>query len=116
MSRNRDLAATFGVALVALHSLAATIGYFTKHIPTDLHIPIWTLMVLILIFIPLLRGVARWTALGAVIAGIMVIILLLFELSAFVPASEAFGPVLGLIFAILFTFFSFRAYLEKTVD
>ena len=112
MSKNRDLAAAFGVMLVALHSLAAMTGYFALHVPVKFHSLVWILTVLILIFIPLIRGVARWTALGAAIAGIILVTWVLFELT-FLPPAAMFGPVLGLILAVLFIFFSLRAYLEK---
>jgi Na+/alanine symporter len=113
VSRNRDLAVVFGVALAALFSLASMEGFFTQRIPSEFHFPLWALMVLVLIFIPLLRGVTRWTALGAGIVGIILIIWISFELIVFIPSTEAFGPILGLVFAILFSLFSFRAYTEK---
>jgi hypothetical protein len=112
MSRNRDSAAAFGVMLVALHSLAAMTGYFAQHVPVKFHFLVWILTVLILIFIPLVRGTARWTALGAGIAGIILVIWILFELT-FLPPAAMFGPILGLVLAVFFAFFSFRAYLEK---
>jgi nicotinamide riboside transporter PnuC len=112
MSKNRDLAAAFGVLCAVLFSIAYMTGYFTEYIPVKYHFPIWVLNVLIIIFIALVRGVARWTALGAGIVGIVVVIWILFELTIIRPA-EAFGPILGLIFAALFAFFAFRAYLEK---
>ena len=112
MSRNRDLAAAFGVMLVALHSLAAMTGYFAQYIPVKFHSLVWIFTVLILIIIPLIRGVARWTALGAGIVGIILAIWILFELT-FLPPAAMFGPVLGLVLTALFAFFSFRAYIEK---
>jgi nicotinamide riboside transporter PnuC len=114
MSRNRDLAAAFGVLWVAWASLAAMGNprAFAEDIPVNLHFPFWVLAVLVLIFIPLIRGVARWTALGAGIVGIIVVIFDLVSLTI-VPPAIAYGPIIGLIFAALFAFFAFRAYLEK---
>jgi hypothetical protein len=111
MSRNRNLAAVFGVLLIAWGLLGAIMGFVAQHIPTNLHFPLWVLLVLILIFIPLIRGVKRWTALGAGIVGIIVAI---FELNALtiLPPSVAYGPAVGLVFAVLFAFFAFRAYFE----
>lgn len=113
MSRNRDLAAAFGVLAIAWALLGAIMGFVAQYIPADLHFPLWVLTVLILIFIPLVRGVARWTALGAGIVGTIGVIWFLVELTI-LPPSAAYGPVVGLVFAALFAFFAFRAYLEKT--
>jgi len=113
MSRNRDLAAAFGVLVIAWALLGGLMGFVAQYIPAHLHFPLWVLAVLILIFIPLVRGVARWTALGAGIMGIIGVIWFLFELTI-LPPGAAHGPVVGLVFAALFAFFAFRAYLEKT--
>ena len=37
MSRNRDLAAAFGVLWVALALLGALGGFFAEHVPANLH-------------------------------------------------------------------------------
>ena len=113
MSRNRDLAAAFGVLWVAWVFLGALRGFFAEHVPANLHFPFWVVAVLVLIFIPLIRGVARWTALGAGIVGIIVMIFDLVSLTILPPAI-AYGPIVGLVFAALFAFFAFRAYLEKS--
>ena len=113
MSRNRDLAAAFGVVVVAWALLGAMGGFVAQYLPAYLRFPAWVLIVLILIFIPLVRGVARWTALGAGIMGTIGVIWFLVELTI-LPPSAAYGPAVGLVFAALFAFFSFRAYLEKT--
>ena len=113
MSRNRDLAAAFGVLAIAWALLGAIMGFVAQYIPADLHFPLWVLTVLILIFIPLVRGVARWTALGAGIVGTIGVIWFLVELTI-LPPGAAYGPVVGSVFAALFAFFAFRAYFEKT--
>lgn len=113
MSRNRDLAAVFGVLVIAWALLGAMMGFVAQYLPAYLRFPAWVLLVLILIFIPLVRGVARWTALGAGIVGTIGVIWFLVELTI-LPLSAAYGPVVGLVFAALFSFFAFRAYLEKT--
>jgi hypothetical protein len=113
MSHNRVLAAAFGVLVVAWALLGAMMGFAAQYLADYLHFPAWVLIVLILIFIPLVRDVARWTALGAGIMGTIGVIWFLFELTI-VPLSAAYGPVIGLVFAALFSFFAFRAYLEKT--
>jgi hypothetical protein len=111
MFRNRDLAAAFGVMVTAWGLLGAIMGFVAEYLPDYLHFPIWVLMVSILIFIPLVRGVARWTALGAGIVGTIGVVWFLVELTI-VPLSAAYGPGVGLVFVALFTFFAFRAYRE----
>lgn len=111
MSRNRNLVAAFGVLLIAWGLLGALMGFVAQYIPVNLHFPLWVLLVLILIFIPLIRGVERWTALGAGIVGTIVAIFELYELTI-LPSSAAFGPAVALVFSALFAFFAFRAYFE----
>jgi hypothetical protein len=65
-------------------------------------------------FHTLVRGVARWTALGAGIVGIIVIVWDLVNLTIIMPLNAAFGPGLGLVFTALFSYFAFRSYVEKT--
>jgi len=112
MSRNRDLAALFGVLVIAWGMLGTMMGFAAQYLPVHLHFPAWVLLVLILIFIPLVRGIARWTALGAVIVGVIGVIWFLYELTI-LPLSAAYGPAIGVAFVDLFSFFAFRAYLEK---
>lgn len=112
MSRNRDLAAAFGVLVVAWALLGAMMGFVAQYLPDYLHFPVWVVVVLILIFAPLARGAARWTALGSGIVGTIGVIWFIVELTI-VPLEVAYGPVLGLVFAVLSAFFAFRAYLEK---
>jgi len=111
--KNRDLAAAFGVLVIAWALLGAETGFHAQYLPAYLHFPFWVLAVLILIFIPLVRGVARWTALGAGVMGTIGVIWFLVT-TTIMPLSAAYGPVVGLVFAALFAFFSFRAYFEKT--
>ncbi|MCW4033259.1 MAG: hypothetical protein NWF08_07715 [Candidatus Bathyarchaeota archaeon] len=111
MSRNRNLVAVFGVLLIAWGSLGAMMGFAAQYVPAYLHFPLWVVMVLILIFIPLVRGGARWTVLGAGIVGIVGVISFLYELTVITP-SAAFGPTLALVFSALFALFAFRAYFE----
>jgi hypothetical protein len=111
MSKNRNLIAAFGVLLIAWGSLGLTMGFAEQYIPTYLHFPLWLVMVLILIFIPLVRGGARWTTLGAGIMGIVGVISFLYELTIITP-SAAFGPTIALVLSALFAFFAFRAYFE----
>jgi hypothetical protein len=111
MSRNRNLVAAFGVLLVAWGLLGALMGFVAQYIPAYFHFPLWILLVLILIFIPLIRGAERWTALGAGIVGTIVAIFELYELTI-LPSSAKFGPAVALVFSVLFAFFAFRAYFE----
>ena len=69
-------------------------------------------LILVLIFIPLIRGDARWTALGAGIVGIIAVLVDAVELTIISPAA-VYGPLVGVVFAALLAFFAFRAYLEK---
>jgi len=112
MSRNRDLAAAFGVLAVAWPFLGFATGYTAQYIPASVHLLEWALAVLVLIFIPLVRGTTRWTALGA---GIVGIIMAIWAISGFfvVPPGAAFAPAAELVFTALFAFFAFRAYREK---
>ena len=67
---------------------------------------------LILIFLPLVRSAARWTALGAGIAGIIMAAWALIEIVS-LPRAAMGRPTVGLVLASLFTLFSLRAYFEK---
>jgi hypothetical protein len=87
-------------------------GFVEQYLPDYLHFPVWIVIVLILIFIPLVRSVARWTALGAGSVGTIGVIWFLYELTI-MPLSVAYGPIAGLVFAALSAFFAFRACLEK---
>jgi hypothetical protein len=55
---------------------------------------------------------ARWTALGATIAGVIKVIWHVIAVTQ-MPVSLLYGPVVALVLALLFTYFSFRAYQEK---
>ena len=112
MSRNRDLAAAFGVLIVAWALLGFATGFAARYYPEALLVE-WGLGVLLLVFIPLVRGVARWTALGAGIVGIIWAVWAALGLVT-LPTEAVHAPAVGLVFAALFAFFAFRAYLEKT--
>ena len=89
-------------------------GYAEQYFPTWSWSSVWLLGVLVLIFIPLVRGTARWTALGAGILGIVGVIADVSAPVLFVlPLSAAYGPALSMIFKALFAIFGFRAYVEK---
>jgi len=66
----------------------------------------------VLIFTPVVMSKARWTALGAVVAGVIAIIAAILGLVT-IPPSLVVGPGVGLVLALLFTYFSFRAYQQK---
>jgi hypothetical protein len=113
MPRNRDLAAAFGVLAIAWGLLGAMMGFEAQYLPDYLHFPSWILFVSLLVFTTLVRGAARWTALGAGIVGVIGVIWMFVEATIIMSPSAWYGPGVGLVFVALFTFFSFRAYLEK---
>jgi len=100
------------VLMVAWPLLGFATGYYARYVPTSVHLLEWPLIVLVLIFIPLVRGTTRWTALGAGIVGIIWLIWGVLGLSV-IPPGAVYGPVAQLVFAALFAFFAFRAYREK---
>jgi len=112
MSRNRDLAAAFGVLAVAWPFLGAATGYTARYVSTTALLLDWAFAVLVLIFIPLVRGTTRWTALGAGIVGIIRAIFAILAIFV-VPLGAAFAPATELVFSVLLAFFAFRAYREK---
>jgi len=112
MSRNRDLAAAFGVLAVAWPLLGFATGFMAQYLPASLHLVVWAVNVLILIFLPLVRSTARWTALGAGIVGIIMVIWAVIEI-VILPPAATIGPAVGLVFAALFALFALRAYFEK---
>ncbi|WP_455368065.1 hypothetical protein [[Eubacterium] cellulosolvens] len=69
------------------------------------------LNVLILIFIPLVRGVAQWTALGAGIVGAIALIVRVVEMV--ISPLPKVEPLIGSVLVVFFAFFAFRAYCEK---
>jgi len=111
MPTNRELAAAIGVLTVAFVLLAYTAGL-------DVGLPVstrWIALIanlLVLIFTPVVMSKARWTALGAVVAGVIAIIAAILGLAT-IPPSLVVGPGVGLVLALLFTYFSFRAYQQK---
>jgi hypothetical protein len=111
MTKNRELAAAFGVLSVAWILLGHTSGYFIGLSASNVWIDsVATLLVLI--FTPAVMSKARWTAPGAVIVGVIDIIKDL-RGTITMPMSMAFGPAVALVLALLFTYFSFRAYQQK---
>jgi hypothetical protein len=107
MLTNREWAAAFGV----LHVAWMLLGYATEFLagyPTI----IWEGVVntlLVLIFTPLVMSKARWTALGATIAGVISAIAHILGLVT-LPMSKAYGPIISIVLALLFAYFSYRAY------
>jgi len=65
-----------------------------------------------LVFIALVRGVARWTALGAGIVGIIWAAWYALGLVT-LPLEAVYALAVGLVFAALFAYFSLAAYREK---
>jgi hypothetical protein len=111
MTNNRELAAAFGVASVAWVLIGHSIGYYA-YVPA---FAIWVdfvVTLLVLIFTPAVMSKARWTALGAMIAGVIKVIWHVIAVTQ-MPVSLLYGPVVALVLALLFTYFSFRAYQEK---
>jgi hypothetical protein len=111
MTKNRELAATFGVLSVAWILLGHTTGYFIGLSAST----VWTSSIatlLVLIFTPAVMSKARWTAAGAVIVGVINIITHIVGVTM-IPMSMAFGSVVAIVLALLFTYFSFRAYQQK---
>ncbi len=84
-----------------------------QYLPTSLHYVVWAVSALILFFLPLVRSTARWTALGAGIAGIIMVVWAVIEI-VIMPRAAIGGPALGIVFAALLATFALRAYFEKT--
>jgi hypothetical protein len=111
MPNNRESAAAFGVLSVAWFMLGHSVGFF---VGMSAFI-IWTDFVtylLVLIFTPAVMSKARWTALGAVTAGVIRIIRGILGLIS-LPMSLVHAPAIGIVLALGFTYFSFRAYQQK---
>ena len=112
MSRYRDFAAAFGVMAVAWPLFGFATGFFEKYLPASLHLVVWAIIVLIVIFLPLVRSAARWTALGAGIAGIIMVAWAVIEIVILPPAAMG-GPAVEVVLGVLFALFALRAYFEK---
>jgi hypothetical protein len=111
MTKNRELAAAFGVLIVAWTLLGYTTGFFTDLSDSNL----WAIFVgtlLVLIFTPAVVSKASWTAPGAVIVGVITIIRAIL-MAIMMPMTKVGGPVVALFLSLFFTYFSFRAYQEK---
>jgi len=111
MPTNRELAAAIGVITVAFVLLAYTAG-LDVGLPASIRWIAFIANLLVLIFTPVVMSKARWTALGAVVAGVIAIIAAILGLVT-IPPSLVVGPGVGLVLALLFTYFSFRAYQQK---
>jgi hypothetical protein len=112
MSRNRDLAAAFGVLAVAWPFVGFATGFEAQYLSASFQLVLGAVTLLILIFIPLVRRTARWTALGAGIAGIIMVIWVVIEIVT-LPQLATRAPVLEVVFAGMFALFALRAYFEK---
>ena len=111
MTDNRGLAAAFGVLSVAWTLLGHSVGYFVGMSASTIWLGFVTTL-LVLIFTPAVMSKARWTALGAVIAGVISIIEHSLGLIT-LPMNLAYGPAVAAVLALAFTYFSFRAYQQK---
>ena len=111
MTNNRVLAATFGVLSVGWFMFRHTTGFYAGFPASTLWID-FTIYLLMLIFTPAVMSKARWTAPGAVTAGVIRMIRGIIGLIS-LPTSKLFGPPVGIVLGLLFTYFSFRAYQEK---
>jgi nicotinamide riboside transporter PnuC len=84
----------------------------TQYYPPWVQLVVWAINVSIIIILTLIRGTARWTALGAGIVGIIMVIWAVIEI-VILPPAVAFGPAVNVVFGALFAFFTLRAYFEK---
>jgi peptidoglycan/LPS O-acetylase OafA/YrhL len=108
MTNNRELAAVFGVLVVAWIVWVFTSGA-AGQCEMFTCLPVFIPTVLVLIFTPAVMSKARWTALGAVIAGVVAIIVSILGITG----GEGYVPAVALVLSLLFTYFSFRAYRQK---
>jgi uncharacterized BrkB/YihY/UPF0761 family membrane protein len=111
MTKNRELAAAFGVLIVAWELVGHTIGFFIG-LPAYALWFDFVIILLVLIFTPAVMKKTRWTAPGAVIVGVIKIMACILA-ATMLPMSKVYGPAVSLVLALLFTYFSFRAYQEK---
>lgn len=108
---NRELAAAFGVLIVAWDLFGYTIGFFSGFPASTLWMA-FVVGLLVLIFTPAVMSEASWTAPGAVIVGVIKIVVDILGITM-MPMSKVYGPVVSLVLVLVFTYFSFRAYQEK---
>jgi hypothetical protein len=111
MPNNRELAAAFGVLVVAWIFLGYTIGYFAQA-PTYALWLVFLTTVPVLVFTPAVMSKARWTAIGATIVGVINLVSAILGLPL-TPMSLIYGPAVAVVLGALFTYFSFRAYQQK---
>lgn len=118
MANNRVLAAAFGVVIASYLLAALILGHTAGTFVGMSPLLLWTVFFIaalpVLVFTPAVMLKFRWTAAGAIIAGLIRIIVAI-SLLANAPLSVTirFGAAVGLILALFFTYFSFRAYREK---
>ena len=115
MSRNRDLAAVFGVLAVAWPLFGFATGFMAQYYPPWVQLVVWAVNVSIIIFLNMVRSTARWTALGAGIVGIIMVIWAVIEIVILPPAATT-GPAVNVVFGTLFTIFALLAYFEKPLS
>ena len=115
MSRNRDLAAAFGVLAIAWPLYGFATGFMAQYYPPSVRLVVWANNVSVIIFLPLVRSTARWTALGAGIVGIIMVMWAVIEI-VILPPAATIGPAVNVVFGILFTLFALRAYFEKPLS
>ena len=115
MSRNRDLAAVFGVLAVAWPLFGFATDFMTQYYPPLVKLVVWAVNVSVISFLTLVRSTARWTALGAGIVGIIMVIWAVIEILILPPAAMI-GPAVNVVFGTLFALFAWRAYFEKPLS
>jgi hypothetical protein len=115
MSRNRDLAAAFGVLAVAWPLYGFATGFMAHYYPPWVKLVVWAINVSVLIFLPLERSSARWTGLGAGIVGIIMATWAVTEI-VILPPAATIGPAVNVIFGALFALFALRAYFEEPLS
>ncbi len=115
MSRNRDLAAVFGVLAVAWPLYGFATGFMAQYYPPWVQLVVWAVNVSVITFLPLVRSTTRWTALGAGIVGTVLVVWAVIEIVSLPPVA-AMGPAVNVVFGALFVLFSLRAYIEKAIS
>ncbi len=93
MGRDRDVAAACMILTVAWSILGFAVGFFAQ-LPAEAGYRDFAVLLPVLIFLPLIRSAARWTAL---VTGIIGIVALISALSSLItsPAALKFGPAIS---------------------